>query len=146
MRRLLGVLREDEASYIPQPGIARLPDLLDEVRGGGLEVELAEEGERPKLSPGLDLTVYRLIQEALTNARKHAGDDGARVLLRYGSRELELDVSNRMNGPSLTGNGGGHGLVGMRERVRLFGGRFDAGPEDGSFHVRVRLPLEEPGS
>jgi signal transduction histidine kinase len=146
MRRLLGVLREDEASYIPQPGIARLPDLLDEVRGGGLEVELAEEGERPQLSPGLDLTVYRLVQEALTNARKHAGGDGARVLLRYGSRDLELDVSNRLNGPAAAEEGGGHGLVGMQERVRLFNGSFDAGPENGRFRVHVRLPLEEPGA
>ncbi len=144
MRRLLGVLREDEASYIPQPGIARLPDLIDELRAGGLEVDLAEEGERPKLSPGLDLTVYRLVQEALTNAHKHAGG-GARVVLRYGSQDLELDVSNRMNGPSPAG-GGGYGLVGMRERARLFGGSFDAGPENGSFHVRVRLPLEEVGA
>jgi signal transduction histidine kinase len=79
MRRLLGVLREDEASYIPQPGIARLPELLEEARSGGLEVELAEEGERPQLSPGLDLTVYRLVQEALTNARKHAGSARARA-------------------------------------------------------------------
>jgi signal transduction histidine kinase len=145
MRRLLGVLREDEPSYVPQPGISRLPDLLDEARGAGLEVELTEEGPRPRLSPGLDLTVYRLTQEALTNVRKHAGSGPATVSLRYGSREIALDVSNRVDGTP-SPSAGGQGLVGMRERVRLFGGDFDAAREDGAFHVRVRLPVEEPSS
>jgi signal transduction histidine kinase len=145
MRRLLGVLREDEASYAPQPGIGRLPDLLDEARSGGLDVDLSEEGERPQLSPGLDLTVYRLVQEALTNARKHSGSGRAQVRIRYEARELELEVSNEVNGRVPEQGPGGHGLVGMRERVRLFGGSFDAGRDDGSFHVRARLPLGEPG-
>lgn len=146
MRRLLGVLREDEASYTPQPGIGRLPDLMEEARAGGLDVDLSEEGERPQLAPGLDLTVYRLVQEALTNARKHSGTGKAHVRITYEARELELDVSNSINGPSRVAEGGGHGLVGMRERVRLFGGTFDAGRDDGSFHVRARLPLEERGA
>jgi len=145
MRRLLGVLREDEASYVPQPGISRLPDLLDEARAAGLQVEMSEEGSRPQLSPGLDLTVYRLVQEALTNARKHA-EGAARVAIRYGARELEIDVSNEVNGTEPALPDGGHGLVGMRERVRLFGGSFDVGRTDGSFHVHARLPVEEPGS
>ena len=145
MRRLLGVLREDEASYVPQPGLSRLPDLLDEARSGGLEVEISEEGTRPQLSPGLDLTVYRIVQEALTNARRHAGSAPARVELRYGTSELELEISNEMNGVN-SASDGGHGLVGMRERVRLFGGSFAAGPEAGRFRVRARLPVEEAGA
>jgi signal transduction histidine kinase len=142
MRRLLGVLREDEPSYDPQPGISRLPDLLDEARSAGHSVQLWEQGERPKLSPGLDLTVYRIVQEALTNARKHASAAPTTVLLRYGTDVLELEVVNEIRAQPAEADGG-HGLVGMKERARLFGGSFEAGREDGRFRVHVFLPLEE---
>lgn len=146
MRRLLGVLREDEPSYVPQPGLSRLPDLLEEARAAGHTVELSEQGERPQLSPGLDLTVYRIVQEALTNARKHSAAAPTQIRLRYGAEALELDVVNEADGAAPEANGGGHGLVGMKERARLFGGRFEAGREDGRFRVHVRLPLEVRGA
>jgi signal transduction histidine kinase len=148
MRRALDVLRESDAPHAPQPGLVRLDDLVDDIRGAGVPVELVEEGERPSLSPGLDLVVYRVIQEALTNVRKHAGNVPTRVHLAYRPRELELDVVNdggsSTAAPSTNGAGGGHGLIGMRERVILFGGRFDAGArDDGGFRVHARLPIEE---
>jgi signal transduction histidine kinase len=148
MRRLLEVLRTDEPRYAPQPGLARLPDLLEDVRGAHVAVELIEQGERPHLPPGLDLVVFRVIQESLTNVRKHATGASARVLLRYAPNSLELEVTNTATpagadpAPSL--NGAGHGLIGMRERVLLFGGRFEAAPNaDGSFRVHATLPLTE---
>ena len=147
MRRALDVLREDEAPHAPQPGLVRLDDLIDEMRSAGVPVELVEDGERPSLSPGLDLVVYRVIQESLTNVRKHAGHVPTQVRLRYGRNELELDVVNEGGAAVASPNGarGGHGLIGMRERVVLFGGRFDAGARDaGGFHVHARLPIEEP--
>jgi signal transduction histidine kinase len=149
MRRLLDVLRTDEARYAPQPGLARLPDLLDEVRAAGVPVELTEQGERPRLAPGLDLVTFRVVQESLTNVRKHAHGAPARVLLRYGPAAIELDVANPAVGGQLPANGAGqagHGLIGMRERVQLFGGTFQAGPgADGGFRVHAVLPLgEEP--
>lgn len=117
------------------------------MRSAGVLVELVEAGERPTLSPGLDLVVFRVIQEALTNVRKHAGHVPTRVQLRYGRRDVELDVVNEGGAAaaSTSSTGGGHGLIGMRERVVLFGGRFDAGPRDGGgFHVHALLPIEEP--
>jgi signal transduction histidine kinase len=148
MRRLLDVLRADEPGYAPQPGLARLPDLLDEVRDAGVPVELVEDGERPHLPPGLDLVVFRVVQESLTNVRKHAPGASARVALRYRPTAIELEV---VNGPSAapgTANGTrpGHGLIGMRERVHLFGGRIDAEPSiDGGYRVLAVLPrAEEP--
>ena len=150
MRRLLDVLRADEPRYAPQPGLARLPDLLDEVRGAGVLVELIEQGKRPHLPPGLDLVAFRVVQESLTNVRKYAPGAPTRVLLRYGPKALELDVANIAAAGDVSANGGGrggHGLVGMRERVHLFGGRFDAkATEEGGFRVYASLPLsEEPG-
>jgi signal transduction histidine kinase len=144
MRRLLGVLREDEASYTPQPGLGRLSDLIETARAAGLEVSVSEQGERPDLSPGLDLTVYRIVQEALTNARKHGGGAPAEVRLRYTEDSVEVEVTNELGSAAANGSGdGGHGLVGMRERARLFGGRLEAGPADGGFRVLARLPVEE---
>jgi signal transduction histidine kinase len=145
MRRLLDVLRTDEARYAPQPGLARLADLLDEVRSAGVPVELTEEGERPQLPPGVDLVAFRVVQESLTNVRKHAAGAPTRVLLRYGPAAIELDVANLPVRGRVPANGlarGGHGLIGMRERVQLFDGTFQAGPaEDGGFRVHAVLPL-----
>jgi signal transduction histidine kinase len=149
MRRLLDVLRTDDAAYTPQPGLARLDDLLEEVRGAGVPVELIQEGERPHLPPGLDLVAFRVVQESLTNVRKHAPGASTKVLMRFGPSAFELDIANAPAIPVTTVNGGaagGHGLIGMRERVHLFGGSFGAGPsEDGGFLVHAVLPLgEEP--
>jgi signal transduction histidine kinase len=147
MRRLLDVLRTDEAAYTPQPGLARLDDLLEEVRGAGVPVELVQEGVRPHLPPGLDLVAFRVVQESLTNVRKHAPGASTKVLMRFGPRDFELDIANATASTPTSVNGGpagGHGLIGMRERVHLFGGTFDAGPnEDGGFLVHAVLPLNE---
>jgi signal transduction histidine kinase len=143
MRRLLGVLREDEATYAPQPGLARVQELLEDARAAGVPVQLRQEGDRPAVSPGIDLAAYRIVQEALTNVRKHAGAVPTTVTVRYGNEGIELEV---VNAPGATGNGGGsgHGIVGMRERARVYGGTVEAGPDDsGGFAVRARLPVEE---
>jgi signal transduction histidine kinase len=143
MRRLLEVLREDEPVYVPQPGLARVGELVEEARSTGLPVELVEEGDSETVPAGIDLAAYRILQEALTNVRKHAGPVQTRVHVRSGPARIELEVVNE---PGSTGNGGGsgRGLIGMRERVRVYGGSVDAGPEpDGGFAVRASLPLEE---
>jgi signal transduction histidine kinase len=157
MRRLLGVLREDgergAPSFAPQPGLEQLPALVDQVRGAGLDAELLVEGSRPELPPGIDLSAYRIVQEALTNALRHGGPGAARVLVRYGDGELRLEVrdhaggdrSGRAEGDLDGGGGAGHGMVGMRERVHLFDGELRAGPcPDGGFAVAARLPLPPP--
>ena len=144
LRRLLGVLRMDMASepvLAPQPGIAHLDSLLEHARGAGMSVELAVEGEPEQLPPGVDLAAYRVVQEALTNAIKHAGPTSVWVAIRYGKGELDVEVTNDGND---TGGGGGigQGLVGMRERVALYGVELEAGRLDaGSYRVRARLPL-----
>jgi signal transduction histidine kinase len=145
LRRLLGILRTDdgEASLVPQPGLARVDDLIALARRAGLPVELTVEGEPRVLPPGVDLTAYRIVQEALTNAHKHAGPAHAHVLLHYGSEAVELEVTNDGR---ITANGDdtvGLGLVGMRERVGLYDGTFEAGPRaEGGYAVRARLPVE----
>jgi signal transduction histidine kinase len=145
MRRLLEVLRTDDAGYAPQPGLDHLPDLLDEVRRAGVPVTLEQTGERPELPAGLELAVFRIVQESLTNVRKHAAGASAQVRLTYGPTEIGVDVvSGGGPFPASNGTGAGHGLVGMRERVRLFGGQMHTGPiDDGGFEVRVRLPRAE---
>jgi signal transduction histidine kinase len=146
MRRLLGVLREteDEAALEPQPGLDQIERLLERARTAGLPVELAVEGDRRPLAPGVDLNAYRVVQEALTNALKHSQGATAAVRLRWSPDALELEVAND-GVPVLSGDGGGHGLVGMRERVNVCGGRFEAGPRpEGGFLVRATLPVESP--
>jgi signal transduction histidine kinase len=145
MRRMLGILREVDSvpALQPQPGIANLELLLAKVRESGLPVELEVAGEPEPLPPGIDLSAYRIVQEALTNALKYAGPARARVAVRYVAGALELEVSDDGVGTA-NGSGGGHGLVGMRERVALFGGELDAGPAPGGgYVVRARLPLKE---
>jgi signal transduction histidine kinase len=142
MRRLLAILRDDEgATLAPQPSLVHLDVLLGHVRGAGLPVELRIEGEPRELSPGVDASAYRIVQEALTNALKHAGPARADVTVRYGTEALELEVADDGAG-SANGDGAGHGLIGMRERAAIFGGFVDAGSRpEGGYAVRARLPL-----
>jgi signal transduction histidine kinase len=145
MRRLLDVLREDDASYTPQPGLARVPELVEEARSAGVPVEVIEEGSPRDLPAGVDLVAYRVVQESLTNVRKHAPGAPTRIALDYEPRGISIDVSNEAGAHRGDSNGGGHGLVGMAERVRIFGGELETGEQPGGgFRVRVRLPLEEP--
>lgn len=146
MGRLLGILREQGPSvgFAPQPSLAELGDLIEQTRAAGLPVQLTVEGDPRPLSPGIELSLYRVVQEALTNARKHAGD-GARadVVLRYTPREVAAEVSDDGRG-SHNGYGGGLGLVGMRERVVVYGGSLETGSApDGGYVVRVRIPVED---
>ena len=147
MRRMLGLLRADDEglSLAPQPGMDEVPRLVDQVRETGLDVELVIEGDRRPLAPGVDLAAYRILQEALTNVMKHAGPSHARVAVRFGQRAVELEVADDGRGPSAGHNGGGHGLVGMRERVALYGGSVQTGPgADGGFVVSASLPIAAP--
>ena len=126
------------------PGFDRLGELLEQVRATGLPVELAVEGDPRRLDPGIELSAYRIIQEALTNTLKHARGATAQVRVRYGTAELDIDVTDR-GGTGDRGIGvpgeSGRGLIGMRERVAVFGGRFEAGPMPGGFRVSARLPI-----
>ena len=143
MRRLVGMLRtDDESPLAPQPGLDDLPTLVGQVREAGLPVELCVEGEPRTLPVGLELSAYRIVQEALTNALKHAGDARASVVVRYRDDSLELEVLDDGAGSHAAVASGGHGLVGMRERVALYGGRFEAGRRPaGGFTVHVLLPI-----
>ena len=144
MRRMVGMLRSDTPDPLtPQPGLDDLTTLVGQVRDAGLPVELRVEGERRPLPVGIELSAYRIVQEALTNALKHAGGAQAIVYVRYGADSLELEIVDDGAGsaPELVVRGG-HGLVGMRERVALYGGRLDAGRRaSGGFAVRVLLPI-----
>ncbi|GII32390.1 two-component sensor histidine kinase [Planotetraspora mira] len=154
MRRLLSVLREEtdgpEPALVPQPGVAELPDLVEQVRQAGLPATLDIEGEPVPLYAGVDLSAYRIVQEALTNAVKHAGKVPVRVHLRYSGQELRIEVRDDGHAAGAAragrddgGPNGGNGLIGMRERAHLFGGELTAGPDpEGGFTVRARLPLE----
>lgn len=143
MRRLLGMLRREDGdiALAPQPSLRYLDALAAQVHEAGLPVELSVEGEPIELPPGVDLSAYRIVQEALTNALKHAGPATARVVVRYGKDDVELEIADTGLGPG-AGDGEGHGLVGMRERVSLYGGKIEAGPRDGGgFAVKARLPF-----
>lgn len=145
LRRLLGVLREDapgEAERTPQPGLADLVALVDAAREAGTQVRLTMIGRAESLSPGVDLTAYRIAQEALTNARRHAPGAEVDVELRYETDTLHLEV--RDNGPGVAAEANGHGIVGMRERAEMVGGTLHAGPAaGGGFAVSADLPIEE---
>jgi signal transduction histidine kinase len=143
MRRLLGMLRGDANEPLePQPGLDDVPTLVGQLREAGLPVELHVDGERRELPLGIELSAYRIVQEALTNALKHAGDARTTVHVRYDPDSLELEIADEGSGNGAQAAGGGHGLVGMRERVALFGGQFDARADPrGGFVVRVRLPV-----
>lgn len=144
MRRLLGVLRRTDAepALTPQPGLGSLDALVEQFRESGLPVELRVEGEPEPLPPGVDLSAYRIVQEALTNALKHAGPARARVEIHYGDDEVALEITD--DGPGNgKGGGAGQGLIGMRERVALYGGVLENGKRNGGgYLVRARLPLD----
>ncbi len=154
MRQLLGVLRVDDppaaaqlGSRAPQPGLDRLDDLLADARAAGLVVTLSVTGTARQLPPHLDLAAYRILQEALTNAARHAGPAQLRVTLTWSGETLAIDVSDDGRGPVAgrgSSPGGGFGLIGLRERATSVGGGFDAGPgPDGGFRVRATLPLTD---
>jgi signal transduction histidine kinase len=150
LRRLLGVIRPEDdpagdVSYAPQPGIEYLEELVGQVRETGLPVELSVIGEPRRLPEGIGLCAYRIVQEALTNTLKHAHASSAHVNVRYVADALELQVVDDGRGAaSVNGETGGHGLIGMRERVALFGGELTASARAGrGYEVRARLPLEE---
>jgi signal transduction histidine kinase len=143
MRRMVGVLRrpEEAPALAPQPSLDHLNRLVDQAREAGLPVELRIEGEAIQLPAGVDLTAYRLVQEGLTNVVKHAQATRAEVLVNYGDGYLEVTVRDDGQGVG-NGDGGGHGLVGMRERVSVYGGDLDAGPQPGGgYRLRAKLPL-----
>jgi signal transduction histidine kinase len=149
LRRLLGVLRQDgepQASLTPVPGLANLEGLLAEVAKAGLTVGLRVEGTPSPLPAGLDLSAYRIVQEALTNVVKHAGPATAQVTIRYRDHDVAVEVTDNGRGVGAVAGDGrrgtGHGLIGMRERVAAFGGDFEVGPRPGGgFRVAARLPL-----
>jgi signal transduction histidine kinase len=143
MRRLVGMLRTDAADRLaPQPTLADLPTLITQVCEAGLPVEFEIDGERRELPVGIELSAYRIVQEALTNALKHAGRAHATVSVRYAPDSLELEIADDGAGTAADVPSGGHGLAGIRERVTLYGGKFDASARrDGGFAVRVLLPL-----
>jgi signal transduction histidine kinase len=153
MRRMVGVLRgpNDEhpravAGRTPQPGLADLPTLVDQLAATGLPVTLRTEGDRAELPISVDLTAYRIVQEALTNTLKHATGATAAVTLRYSPTELIVEVTDNGRGRSQDSGGRrpGHGLLGMRERVALYGGDLHAGPAPaGGFQIRARIPVQD---
>ena len=144
LRRMLGLLREeiDGNKLAPQPGLAQLPVLVEEIRSAGLDVQLEITGPRCALSRGLDLNAYRIIQEALTNSLKHANAGKAQVCVRFTETALEIQVTDDGLGRASSSDGG-HGLSGMRERVLVHGGQFQFGHgQSGGFSVWAKLPLE----
>jgi signal transduction histidine kinase len=148
MRRLLGAMRRDgdDLELGPQPGLDALDVLLDEVGRAGLPVRLHVGGEPFPLSRAVDLSAYRIVQEGLTNALKHAGANQADVTLRYRPDELEIEVRDDGQGVART-DGLGHGLVGVRERVKIYGGEMSAGSApEGGFVLRTRLPVGDEAS
>jgi signal transduction histidine kinase len=146
LRRLLGILRsgDQELAIGPQPGLASLESLIEQMRASGQPVELRVEGKPVHLPAGIDLSAYRIVQEALTNVVKHAGDASAQVVVRYQPRSLELEILDDGRGRSVAVNGSGHGLIGMRERAALYGGTLEAGARnEGGYTVHATLPLGE---
>jgi signal transduction histidine kinase len=149
MRRLLGVfdVGGEAPSLAPQPGLGRVEELVERFRGAELPVELVIEGDRRELASGVDVSAFRIIQEALTNVLKHAGKVPVTVTLRYQQHAVEVEVLDEGRAAAhqrISSDGNGRGLVGMRERVALLGGRLSAGPgPNGGFKVACRLPLEK---
>jgi signal transduction histidine kinase len=148
IRRILGVLRDDKgAQYQPAPGLANLDWIVRDMASAGIEVDVTVQGgEGCELPPGVDLTAFRIVQEALTNVLKHAGPAKASVLVAYEPDALRLEIVDDGRGVNGRASGGGHGLLGMRERVGVYGGAFEAGPRaGGGFKVAVRLPYGSDG-
>jgi signal transduction histidine kinase len=147
LRRLLAAEGEPTPTFAPQPGLEALDDLLDRMRATGLAAELVIEGEARPLPLGVDLSSYRIVQEALTNSLTHGGNGPhARVLLRYTPTSLEIDVTDDGVGAAAVTDGIGRGLIGMRERVAFLDGDIETGPRlGGGFVVRVRIPIDVDG-
>ncbi len=146
MRRLLGVLRQDgepRGSLTPAPGLGDLAALVTQVQDAGLKVWINVDGKRRQVPPGIDLSAYRIVQEALTNVIKHADTSSASVTVSYRPDSVTVEVTDQGAGGAPAGPRG-HGIIGMRERVAVFGGEFTAGPgPDGGFRVRARFPTAE---
>jgi signal transduction histidine kinase len=148
MQRMLGLLRGEcsDRMLAPQPGTEQLGELVDHMAEAGLPVQLRIEGKRRPLPAGVELAAFRVVQEALTNILKHAGPAKASVVVRYGGDALELHVLDDGGGAAPDGSADaspGHGLIGIRERVAIYGGAVEAGPAaDGGFELRARLPLD----
>jgi signal transduction histidine kinase len=144
LRRLLGVLRDDPSSdsLAPQPSLHELPRVLDTVRQAGFEVDLQMDDDLPQLAPGLELNLYRIVQEALTNSIKHSNGSRVSVLVRRNASAVEVEITDNGSGAAGPQGPAGHGLVGIRERVQLLGGRLEAGRADRGYRVWARLPLE----
>lgn len=144
---MVGLLRTgpDDVDLEPQPGVDRLEELVGQMKEAGLTVELSREGTPRQLAPGIDVNVYRIVQESLTNVLRHGGPGAtATVTLRYAPTSIEVDVADDGRGAasSLNGDGGGHGIVGMRERVALLDGQLRAGPRPGGgFEVHAMIPV-----
>ena len=149
LRRVLGVLRTDRPDTAPAPGLADLGALLDSARAGGVSVTATTSGSPVTLPDGVNLSAYRIVQEALSNAMRHAPGSHVAVQVSYGDDELGLDIRNdarpQAAGPvsaGVSGDRGGHGIIGMRERTAMLGGSLDTGPtDDGGFHVSAILPI-----
>jgi signal transduction histidine kinase len=140
---MLGALRMPQDEALPQPGLDMVPNLISTVGSSGLRATLEIEGDPVRLAPGLDLSAYRIVQEALTNAVKYAGDADVRIRIAYHPERLELEITDNGGGagPALST---GNGLIGMRERAELFGGSLDAGPlPEGGYRVRATLPIAQ---
>jgi signal transduction histidine kinase len=144
MRRLLGAMRRngDAVDLVPQPGLNDLDALADDIGRAGLPVRLHVDGEQVELPRAVDLSSYRIVQEGLTNALKHAAASHADVTVRYHPEHVELEVRDDGAG-TVASDGAGHGLIGIRERVKIYGGEMMAGPApDGGFVLTARLPVE----
>jgi signal transduction histidine kinase len=146
MRRMLGLLHSGDGTTgtSPQPGIADLDALLDQAAESGLRLHTDVERPLPRTDPGVGLAVYRVLQESLTNVRKHAGPDPeVRVTLRRAGDDLVVEVVDDGRGSTASDHGKGHGLIGMRQRTAAAGGTFEAGPRPGGgFLVRAHVPLD----
>jgi signal transduction histidine kinase len=144
LRLLLSAVRPGHGSdpTHPQPGLGQLAELTEPLRAAGLEVVVSSEGEAGELPAGVELSAYRIVQEALTNTLRHAGASRAEVRIGYDSAAVEVEVRDDGRGAA-AGDAGGHGLVGMRERASMLGGSLEAGPHpDGGYRVHATLPLE----
>jgi signal transduction histidine kinase len=145
MRHLLDAMHDDgeDLQLAPQPGLDRLDALLQDIGRTGLPVRLHVDGDPLELPRGIDISAYRIVQEGLTNALKHSGASRAEVGLEYATDQLRIEVRDNGNG-EMTRNGGGHGLIGIRERVKLYGGEMStARANGGGFVLSARLPLTE---
>jgi signal transduction histidine kinase len=148
MRRVVGLLRENETGspeLAPLPTLDDLGTLVEQVRSTGVPVDLTVEGAARPLEEGVELSAYRIVQESLTNAVRHGGPSvAADVAVSYGDESLDVVVADNGRGAATaSGNGGGHGLVGMRERVAVLGGSFEAGPRPGGgYRVHASIPYQ----